>query len=94
VQILDPEQWERCKEIAAREIARHDGQYLARGASPEAEEADWNQPESLQINCIAPVLRARLRRAASLRRMTGRRQAQLLTPLPGDVTQLGGQMPR
>jgi uncharacterized protein (DUF1330 family) len=53
VQILDPEQWERYKEIAAREIARHGGQYLARGASPEVEEADWNQPENLQINMVA-----------------------------------------
>ena len=50
VQILDPEQWERYKEIAAREIARHGGQYLARGASPEVQEADWSQPENLQIN--------------------------------------------
>ena len=53
VQILDPEQWERYKEIAAREIARHGGRYLARGASPEVEEADWNQPEDLQINIVA-----------------------------------------
>ena len=53
VQILDPEQWERYKEIAAREIARHGGRYLARGVSPEVEEADWNQPEDLQINIVA-----------------------------------------
>jgi uncharacterized protein (DUF1330 family) len=38
VQILDPEQWARYKEIAAREIAVHGGRYLARGASPEVEE--------------------------------------------------------
>ena len=42
VQILDPEQWEHYKEIAAREIARHGGRYLARGARPEVREADWN----------------------------------------------------
>jgi uncharacterized protein (DUF1330 family) len=53
VQILDPEQWERYKEIAAREIARHGGTYLARGARPEVEEADWNQPEDLQVNVVA-----------------------------------------
>jgi uncharacterized protein (DUF1330 family) len=53
VQILDPEQWERYKEIAAREIGRHGGRYLARGASPEVEEADWSQPENLQINIVA-----------------------------------------
>jgi uncharacterized protein (DUF1330 family) len=53
VQILDPEQWERYKEIAAREIAMHGGRYLARGAIPEVEEADWNQPENLQINMVA-----------------------------------------
>jgi uncharacterized protein (DUF1330 family) len=53
VQILDPEQWERYKEIAAREIARHGGQYLARGVSPEVEEADWSQPEDLQVNIVA-----------------------------------------
>jgi hypothetical protein len=39
-QILDPGQWERYKEIAAREMARHGGRYLVRGASPEVEEAD------------------------------------------------------
>jgi uncharacterized protein (DUF1330 family) len=53
VQVLDPEQWERYKEIASREIARHGGMYLARGARPEVEEADWNQPEDLQINIAA-----------------------------------------
>jgi uncharacterized protein (DUF1330 family) len=53
VQILDPEQWEHYKEIASREIARHGGRYLARGAPPEVEEADWNQPEDLQINIVA-----------------------------------------
>lgn len=53
VQILDPGLWERYKEIAAREIARHGGRYLVRGASPEVEEADWNQPEDLQINIVA-----------------------------------------
>ena len=53
VQILDPGQWELYKEIAAREIARHGGRYLARGARPEVEEADWSQPEDLQINIAA-----------------------------------------
>jgi uncharacterized protein (DUF1330 family) len=53
VQVLDPEQWERYKDIASREIARHGGRYLARGARPEVEEADWNQPEDLQINIAA-----------------------------------------
>jgi uncharacterized protein (DUF1330 family) len=53
VQILDPEQWEHYKEIAAKEIARHGGRYLARGASPEVREADWKQPEDLQINIVA-----------------------------------------
>jgi uncharacterized protein (DUF1330 family) len=53
VQILDPEQWEHYKEIAAPEIARHGGRYLARGTSPEVEEADWDQPENLQINMVA-----------------------------------------
>jgi uncharacterized protein (DUF1330 family) len=58
VQVLDPEQWERYKEIASREIARHGGRYLTRGARPEVEEADWNQPEDLQINIAAfPSLR-------------------------------------
>jgi uncharacterized protein (DUF1330 family) len=52
VEIADPEQWERYKEIAAREIARHGGRYLARGASPEVEEADWEQPENLQVNVV------------------------------------------
>ena len=52
VEILDPGQWERYKEIAAREIARHGGRYLARGASPEVEEADWEQPENLQVNLV------------------------------------------
>jgi uncharacterized protein (DUF1330 family) len=53
VQILDPGPWERYKEIAAREIAPHGGRYLVRGASPEVEEADWNQPEDVQINIVA-----------------------------------------
>jgi uncharacterized protein (DUF1330 family) len=53
VEILDPEQWERYKEIAAREIARHGGRYLARGANPEVAEADWKQPENLRINMVA-----------------------------------------
>ena len=53
VEILDPEQWERYKQIAAQEIARHGGRYLARGASPEVEEADWNQPENVQVNMVA-----------------------------------------
>jgi len=53
VEILDPAQWERYKEIAAREIARHGGRYLARGASPEVDEADWEQPENLQVNLVA-----------------------------------------
>ena len=58
VQVLDPEQWERYKEIASREIARHGGRSLTRGARPEVEEADWNQPEDLQINIAAfPGLR-------------------------------------
>ena len=58
VQVLDPEQWERYKEIASREIARHGGRYLTRGARPEVEEAGWNQPEDLQINIAAfPSLR-------------------------------------
>ena len=53
VEILDPEQWEHYKEIAAVEIARHGGRYLARGASPEVREADWEQPENLQVNVVA-----------------------------------------
>jgi len=53
VQILDPEQWARYKEMAAREIGVHGGRYLVRGARPEVEEADWNQPEDLQINIVA-----------------------------------------
>lgn len=53
VEILDPEQWERYKQIAAQEIARHGGRYLARGASPQVEEADWNQPENVQVNVVA-----------------------------------------
>jgi uncharacterized protein (DUF1330 family) len=53
VEILDPEQWERYKQIAAEEIARHGGRYLVRGASPEVEEADWNQPENVQVNIVA-----------------------------------------
>src|SRR5580693_7797745 len=53
VLVQDPEQWEHYKEIAAREIAQHGGRYLARGASPEVEEADWTQPEDLQINIVA-----------------------------------------
>jgi uncharacterized protein (DUF1330 family) len=53
VEILDPERWERYKEIAAQEIARHGGWYLARGASPEVAEADWNQPENVQVNIVA-----------------------------------------
>jgi uncharacterized protein (DUF1330 family) len=53
VQILDPEQWEHYKEIAARAIAQHGGRYLARGANPEVEEADWDQPENLQVNIVA-----------------------------------------
>jgi nicotinamidase-related amidase len=52
VEILDPEQRERYKEIAAREIARHGGRHLARGASPEVKEADWEQPENLQVNVV------------------------------------------
>ena len=53
VEILDPRRWERYKEIAARAIARHGGRYLARGASPEVAEADWPQPENLQVNMVA-----------------------------------------
>ena len=53
VQVLDPELWERYKEIASREITRHGGRYLTRGARPEVEEADWSQPEDLQINIVA-----------------------------------------
>jgi len=53
VQVLDPEQWERYKEFASREIARHGGRYITRGARPEVEEADWSQPEDLQINIVA-----------------------------------------
>jgi uncharacterized protein (DUF1330 family) len=52
VQILDSGRWERYKEIAAREIARNGGRYLARGASPEVAEADWQQPENLQVNIV------------------------------------------
>jgi hypothetical protein len=82
-QILDPEQWERCKEIDAREISRHGGQCLAQGTSPEGEEPTGTSRKTCRSTASAPVLRARLRRATSLRRMTGRRQAQLPTPLAG-----------
>ncbi len=46
VQVLDPEQWERYKETARRAVP-----YPRR--PPEVEEADWNQPEDLQINIAA-----------------------------------------
>ena len=52
VEILDPAQWQRYKEIAAPAIARHGGRYLARGVSPEVAEADWAQPERLQVNMV------------------------------------------
>jgi len=52
VEILDPAQWQRYKEIAAPAIARHGGRYLARRVSPEVAEADWAQPERLQVNMV------------------------------------------
>jgi uncharacterized protein (DUF1330 family) len=52
VEILDPAQWQRYKEIAAPATARHGGRYLARGVSPEVAEADWAQPERLQVNMV------------------------------------------
>ncbi len=59
VEILDPDQWQHYKEIAAKAVAQHGGRYLARGASPEVEEADWEQPENLQVNMVAfPSLEA------------------------------------
>jgi Domain of unknown function (DUF1330) len=39
VQILDPEQWERYQEIAAREIARHGG-----GTFPAVSARTWKKP--------------------------------------------------
>jgi uncharacterized protein (DUF1330 family) len=52
VQILDPERWEHYRQLAAPAIARYGGRYLTRGARPEVEEADWEQPEDLQVNTV------------------------------------------
>jgi hypothetical protein len=71
VQILDSEQWEHYKEIAAKEIGRQGGRYLARGASPEVREADWKQPEDRGHNSgyqhhRLPVIRQRCRVGAKM----------------------------
>jgi hypothetical protein len=71
VQVLDSEQWERYKEIAAREIARHGGTYLARGARPEVEEADWNQPEDLDPIPLRPAGRQAVPAPRGIRRLRG-----------------------
>ncbi|GAA4263674.1 DUF1330 domain-containing protein [Dactylosporangium darangshiense] len=41
VEILEPEQWERYRQIAAPAIAKFGGRYLVRGADAEVAEADW-----------------------------------------------------
>ncbi len=41
VAVLDEEQGQRYRELAAASIARYGGRYLVRGAEPEVPEGDW-----------------------------------------------------
>jgi uncharacterized protein (DUF1330 family) len=45
VEVVDPEAWERYRELAAPAIAKFGGRYLVRGARPEVVEGDdWAPP--------------------------------------------------
>jgi uncharacterized protein (DUF1330 family) len=47
VEVLDPEAWERYRELAAPAIAKFGGTYLVRGARPEVVEGDdWAPPNA------------------------------------------------
>ncbi|MEA2615697.1 MAG: hypothetical protein QOE72_1480 [Chloroflexota bacterium] len=61
VEVLDAEAWQRYREIAAPAIARHGGEYVVRGATPEVVEGDWAppNPERQQIIVVAfPTMEA------------------------------------
>ena len=47
VEVIDPEAWQRYRELAAPAIARFGGTYLVRGARPEVVEGDdWAPPHA------------------------------------------------
>jgi uncharacterized protein (DUF1330 family) len=41
VEIVDEEQGQRYRELAAASIAAHGGRYIVRGAEPDVPEGDW-----------------------------------------------------
>jgi uncharacterized protein (DUF1330 family) len=41
VQILDEQQGQRYRDLAAASIAHHGGRYIVRGAQPDVPEGDW-----------------------------------------------------
>jgi uncharacterized protein (DUF1330 family) len=47
VRMLDEEQGQRYRELAAASIARHGGRYVVRGAQPDVPEGDW--PEGQRV---------------------------------------------
>ena len=49
VEILDAEQGQRYRELAAASIAAHDGRYLVRGERPQAAEGTWPDAKRMVI---------------------------------------------
>jgi uncharacterized protein (DUF1330 family) len=42
IEVLDPERYERYKQIAASSIAAYGGRYVVRGGNPETLEGNWD----------------------------------------------------
>ena len=54
VEILDPAEADRYRELAARSIEQYDGRYVVRGALPEAAEGEWPDPSRLVVVEFVP----------------------------------------
>jgi uncharacterized protein (DUF1330 family) len=58
IDIVDPERYEKYKQIAASSIAAYGGRYLVRGGNPETLEGNWD-PKRVVILEFSSVDQAR-----------------------------------